>query len=54
VNDLSQASASAFHLLLSGNSEIWEIISLSFSVSFSAILIATPFALLIAFVLAFF
>ena len=54
MNDLSQASASAFHLLLSGNSEIWEIISLSFGVSFSAILIATPFALLIAFVLAFF
>ncbi|MEO1888349.1 MAG: ABC transporter permease [Cycloclasticus sp.] len=54
MNDLSQASAHAFELLLSGNSEIWEIITLSFGVSFSAILIATPPALVIAFFLAFF
>jgi len=54
MNDLSQASINAFQLLLSGNAEIWEIISLSFGVSFSAILIATPFALVIAFILAFF
>jgi tungstate transport system permease protein len=54
VNDLSQASTHAFQLLLSGNSELWEIISLSFGVSFSAIIIATPTALLIAFFLAFF
>ena len=54
MNDLSQASINAFQLLFSGNSELWEIISLSFAVSFSAILIATPGALLIAFFLAFF
>jgi len=54
VNDLSQASANAFQLLLSGNNDIWEIISLSFGVSISAILLATPLALIIAFFLAFF
>jgi len=54
VNDLSQASLNAFQLLISGDTDIWEIITLSFSVSFSAILIATPFALIIAFCLAFF
>ena len=54
MNDLSQASINAFQLLLSGNDDLWEVISLSFGVSFSAILIATPFALVIAFILAFF
>lgn len=54
MNDLSQATINAFQLLISGNSDIWEIISLSFGVSFSAILIATPLALVIAFFLAFF
>jgi len=54
MNDLSQASLNAFQLLLSGNDDLWEVISLSFGVSFSAILIATPFALVIAFILAFF
>jgi|TARA_R110002096_G_scaffold75795_8_gene179138 tungstate transport system permease protein len=54
VNDLSQACINAFQLLLSGHDDIWEIISLSFGVSMSAILIATPFAMLIAFILAFF
>ncbi|MBL4744101.1 MAG: ABC transporter permease [Cycloclasticus sp.] len=54
MGDLSQASVAAFELLLSGDTDIWEIISLSFGVSFSAILIATPIALVIAFFLAFF
>jgi tungstate transport system permease protein len=54
VNDLSEASIHALQLLMSGDSDIWEIISLSFGVSFSAILIATPFALVIAFFLAFY
>jgi len=54
MNDLSQASLNAFHLLFSGNNDLWEVISLSFGVSLSAILIATPFALVIAFILAFF
>ena len=51
MNDLSQACINAFQLLLSGHDDIWEIISLSFGVSMSAILIATPFAMLIAFIL---
>mgnify|MGYP003637307316 FL=1 len=52
--DLSQASLAAFRLLIGGDNDIWEIISLSFGVSFSAILIATPVALIVAFFLAFF
>lgn len=52
--DLSQASLAAFQLLIDGDNDIWEIISLSFGVSFSAILIATPVALIVAFFLAFF
>jgi len=54
MNDLNQATINAFQLLLSGNAGIWEIISLSFSVSLTAILIASPFAIIIAFLLAFF
>ncbi|ORU93200.1 MAG: ABC transporter permease [Cycloclasticus sp. symbiont of Poecilosclerida sp. M] len=54
MGDLSQTSVTAIILLLSGDSEIWEIISLSFGVSLSAILIATPPALIIAFLLAFY
>lgn len=54
LNDLTQASLNAFQLLLNGNAEIWQIIGLSFSVSLTAILIASPLALTIAFFLAFF
>lgn len=54
MNDIKQASIAAFELLLSGDQTIWQIISLSFSVSLSAIAIASPLALIIAFFLAFF
>jgi tungstate transport system permease protein len=53
VGDLSQASIAALKLLIGGDTQIWEIISLSFGVSLSAILTATPPALVIAFLLAF-
>ncbi|MBQ0725430.1 MAG: ABC transporter permease [Cycloclasticus sp.] len=54
MSDIKQASIAAFELLLSGDQTIWEIISLSFSVSLSAIAIASPLALILAFFLAFF
>ena len=54
MNDLSQASLHAFQLLLNGDSEIWQIITLSFSVSLTAIIMAAPIALTIAFFLAFY
>ena len=54
MNEIKQASVAAFELLLSGDQTIWEIISLSFSVSLSAIAIASPLALILAFFLAFF
>ncbi len=51
MESLSDASRRAFELLLSGNAELWGIIGISFSVSLRAIAIATPPALLLAFVL---
>tara|TARA_R110002096_G_scaffold110035_16_gene240576 strand:+ start:11428 stop:12129 length:702 start_codon:yes stop_codon:yes gene_type:complete len=54
MNEIKQASVAAFELLLSGDQTIWEIISLSFSVSLSAIAVASPLALILAFFLAFF
>jgi tungstate transport system permease protein len=50
---LTDATASALVLLFSGNAELWEIIGISFRVSFVAILAATPLALLAAFALAY-
>ena len=50
---LTSATLAALQLLLSGDEALWEIISISFSVSLTAILIATPLALLIAFLLAY-
>jgi tungstate transport system permease protein len=52
MDDLLQANRQAFHLLLSGNTELWSIIGISFSVSLRAILIAAPSSLLLAFLLA--
>jgi len=51
VDSLSQAFLNSLLLLFSGNSEIWEIIGISFRVSTLAILVATPPALLTAFLL---
>lgn len=51
--DLSNAIVTALRLLFGGDPELWEIISISFRVSGVAILVATPPALVIAFLLAY-
>lgn len=50
---LLDASADALTLLFSGDQALWEIVGISFEVSALALLIATPPALLLAFVLAY-
>lgn len=50
---ISSATWQAIQLLLSGDADLWEIILISFRVSLIAILLATPPAILMAFVLAF-
>ena len=52
MDTLSAATSQSLQLLLSGDTELWAIILLSFSVSLRAIAIATPVALLLAFALA--
>jgi len=52
VQELAEANRQALALLLTGNRELWTIIAISFSVSLRAILIATPLALGVAFLLA--
>jgi len=52
MNQLTEASWQALTLLINGDTELWGIVAISFSVSFRAILIATPFALITAFLLA--
>ena len=51
MNGLLLTTQQALQLLLSGDAELWSIVMLSFSVSLKAILITTPFALLVAFAL---
>ncbi len=53
MEGLIVASAEALRLLFTGDREIWEIVAISFSVSFRAILYIVPFAVLVAFALAF-
>ena len=53
VSELAQATSEAVNLLFSGDAVIWSIIGVSFSVSLRAIAIATPLALLVAFILAY-
>jgi ABC-type tungstate transport system, periplasmic component len=53
VNTLVEATTAAFHLLVSGDAELWRIIGISFRVSATAMLIATPPAVLTAFALAY-
>jgi tungstate transport system permease protein len=53
METLGSASVAALKLLFSGNPDLWEIIGISFRVSFVAMLVATPIALLAAFVLAY-
>ncbi len=52
MDSLLDATGKALSLLLSGDQDLWTIVGISFSVSVRAILIASPFALLIAFSLA--
>ncbi len=52
MEPLTDATTSALVLLFSGNADLWEIIGISFRVSFVAILTATPPALVAAFALA--
>ena len=53
MEPLSEASYRALYLLVSGDSALWAIIWISFSVSLRAVLFAAPFALLTAFALAY-
>lgn len=53
MDNITRATQEAMVLLFSGDAELWEIIFISFNVSGLAILIATPPALLTAFVLAY-
>lgn len=53
METINDATIAALKLLFSGNDELWEIIAISFRVSGVAILIATPPALMAAFVLAY-
>lgn len=53
MNNLIDSSAHAFHLLFSGDAALWHIVAISFNVSLRAILIATPIALFLAFLLAY-
>ncbi len=50
---ISSATWQAIQLLLSGDADLWEIILISFRVSLIAIALATPPAILMAFLLAF-
>ena len=52
MDSLSAATAESFHLLFSGDPELWIIIFTSFSVSLRAILIAVPLAFVVAFLMA--
>ena len=52
MESFGDATVQALDLLLRGDAELWEIIGISFRVSTSAIAIAIPPALLIAFLLA--
>lgn len=54
MESLTDASFRALQMLLTGDAALWTIIGISFSVSLRAILFAAPFALLTAFVLAYF
>ena len=54
MQSLTAATLDAFHLLLSGDAELWEIIGISFRVSGTAILVSAPPAMLAGFFLAYF
>ena len=53
MSTLAEATGAALQLLISGDGELWRIIGISFKVSGTAILLATPPAVLTAFALAY-
>jgi len=53
LNELGEAALRAFQLLFTGDASLWNVIGVSFSVSFRAIVIAAPMGLLLAFILAY-
>lgn len=53
MENISTSSLHAIYLLISGDSELWDIIWISFSVSLRAILFAAPLAMLLAFIMAY-
>lgn len=53
MESLGNATVNALQLLVSGDTALWNIIAISFQVSITAIVIATPPALLTAFLLAY-
>jgi tungstate transport system permease protein len=53
MNSLWDATQQALTLLLSGDTALWKIVGISFSVSLRAILFTTPLALVCAFLLAY-
>ena len=48
MNGLLLTTQQALQLLFTGDSELWSIVLLSFSVSIKAILLTTPFAFLVS------
>jgi tungstate transport system permease protein len=52
MESLTDANLQAMRLLFSGDAELWSIIAISFSVSLQAILISTPIALILSFMMA--
>lgn len=52
MDHLQNAFVRALHLMFSGDRDLWIIVGISFSVSMRAIVIATPFALVMAFLMA--
>jgi tungstate transport system permease protein len=52
MESLTDANLQAMRLLFSGDAELWSIIAISFSVSMQAILISTPIALILSFMMA--
>jgi len=53
MESIGAASAHALYLLSTGEPELWNIIGISFSVSLRAILLASPIAILLAFIMAY-
>ena len=53
MGSIAESTQQALILLFGGDPDLWQIIGISFQVSLTALLIATPFAVAIAFLLAF-